>query len=143
MKLAPLRSHGAWGGADPLAGAAGPRRRADGARSRSSPARRSGRPGWSPFYRAIAAAGAPTCSRRPGLLASVGAGRVAGGPPGDVLALALGGRRAGLRVRPAPTIATSSGGRGTENWYSEELFARFRPYGSYGTWDGTDPLASG
>ena len=28
-----------------------------------------------------------------------------------------------------------------EGWYSEELFARFRPIAAYGAWGGEDPLA--
>jgi hypothetical protein len=138
VRLAPVRWHGAWGGRDPLAGAE------PGSLATEEPVavltraaihpRRLGR-----FYRAVPGPAAEL-EGRPGALASIGIGewpiaRQATFSIWRTLAemtdYAYGGRD--HREVVARTRA--------EGWYGEELFARFRPYGGQGTWDGADPLA--
>jgi hypothetical protein len=138
VRLAPLRWHGAWGAADPFAGAlpADP--------STDSP--------WAILTRAtirprrvrafLRAAGpiAAQLARRPGLIAAIGLGEApfifqatfslwASLPDAQTFAY----REATHTDAIYRTRA--------EGWYSEELFARFRPLASYGSWDGLDPLA--
>ena len=142
VRLAPLRAHGAWGGTNPLAvpGTTGTVTAASRAvailtRATIRPAK------LVPFYRAI---GPPAreLGTAPGLLASVGAGE---------WPLA---RQATFSLWRSEADARAYAYQGAEHrhvihrtraerWYAEELFARFRPYGSSGTWDGKDPLASG
>ena len=142
VKLAPLRSHGAWGGADPVPGpAAGqtPSRSDHPVAVLTRATIRARR--LRAFYGAI---GPPAAElvQAPGLLASVGAGEW---PVARQATFSLWRTDADAQAyayRPGAHREVIRRTR-AERWYAEELFARFRPYGSTGTWDGADPLANG
>ena len=152
VRLEPGRSHGAWGGENPFGagpGAASPvHRPASGPRAAPAPdgpaailTRATIRPRrLRAFYGAIASP-ANDLSRQPGRLASVGIGEWPVARQATFsLWRSLADARAYAYRRPdhREVIRRTR----AERWYSEELFARFRPYGSEGTWNGTDPLAA-
>jgi len=143
VKLAVLRAQGAWGGANPLEDAGGPG--AEGATpgasarvailTRAAVRARSLRA----FYAAIESP-AVDLAGQPGLLASVGMGEWPVARQATFsLWRTLGDAREYAYGRPDHREVVRR--TRAERWYAEELFARFRPFGSSGAWNGQDPLA--
>jgi hypothetical protein len=135
--MRPVRWHGLWGGRDPFAGMAPVPAPEAGpwivlTRATIRPTR------LRAFLQAVPAV-AQHLLRQPELLNSVGVGEA---PLLYQATFSL------WRTLPAVTAFAYASAphrdvvRRTcrEEWYSEELFARLRPFASYGTWDGIDPL---
>jgi len=138
VRLRSRGGHGAWRGVQVMSGME-PARSTDGpvALITRADVRRDA---WKRF----AAVGRPVNDellRAPGLLAVVGVGEA---PVGRQATFSL-WRSLDDALTFADTMpAHRDVVRRTrvEQWYGEELFARFEPYGSQGLWDGRDPLSA-
>jgi hypothetical protein len=140
VRLAPLAHHGRWGGADPLAGAGGPTiADPDGpvaVLTRATiPVRH-----WRAFHASVPPVEAWMHRHGDDLLAATGIGEW---PVGTLATFSLWRSAAAVEAfayadGPHADVVRTTRERG---WFAEELFARFRPYGAVGTWDGMAPLA--
>jgi hypothetical protein len=141
VRLKPLSWHGAWGGADPLAGVAPAPPLVPGEGPLAILTRATIRPWRVAAFRAAARRVNAELAWRPGLLAAIGLGE---GPLFFQATFSLWASPQAVRgfAYAGPEHLAAMRRKTSELWYSEELFARFRPIASYGTWEGSDPLRS-
>ena len=138
VRLEPLGARGSWRGDRPLP--PGERVATDGPVAVLTRARVRVR-SWPAFYRSVPAVEA-ALHAAPGVLAVVGVGEA---PVGLQATFSLWRSTAAMEAfaaAPGPHRDVARRAR-AEGWFAEDLFARFRPYASTGTWDGRDPLRAG
>lgn len=136
VRLRGLGGHGEWKGVDPLDGLASGTADGPVAIVTRATVRRGS---WKAFGRASEVVNAELHTA-PGLIEVVGIGET---PVGSLATFSLWESVAAARsfAYTMPDHVEVVRRTRAEDWYSEELFARFEPYGSSGTWDGRDPLA--
>jgi hypothetical protein len=137
VRLRSIGGHGTWKGFDPLTGldagvADGPVAIITRANVR--------RGSWRAFGAASEVVDAEL-HRAPGLVDVVGIGET---PVGALATFSLWESLAAARsfAYSMPDHVEVVRRTRAERWYSEEMFARFEPYASSGTWNGRDPLAA-
>jgi heme-degrading monooxygenase HmoA len=139
VRLQPISSHGTWGGANPFAGAAPVAPLAADEGPLAILTRATIRPLRVRAFRDTARQVSAELARRPGLLAAIGLGEV---PLFSQATFSVWASPRAVRgfAYNGPEHITAMRRKDSEDWYSEELFARFRPIAAYGSWDGVNPL---
>lgn len=136
VRLRSVGGHGRWRGVDPLEGVEEGRRDRAVAIITRADVRRSA---WKVFGAASNVVDAELHTA-PGLIDVVGIGEA---PVGRLATFSLWESLGAARhfAYSMPDHVDIVRRTRDEDWYSEELFARFEPFGSTGTWNGRDPLA--
>jgi heme-degrading monooxygenase HmoA len=141
VRLRPISWHGTWSGVNPFAGAEPAAPLAPDAGPLAILTRATIRPLRVRAFRAAARQVNAELAQHPGLLAAIGLGEV---PLFTQATFSLWASQRAVRgfAYSGPEHIAAMRRKESESWYSEELFARFQPVASYGTWDGVNPLTN-
>jgi hypothetical protein len=141
VRLQPISWHGTWGGANPFAGITPAAPLAADQGPLAILTRATIRPLRVGAFRATARQVDAELAQRPGLLAAIGLGEL---PLFSQATFSLWASPRAVRgfAYNGPEHIAAMRRKDSEDWYSEELFARFQPIAAYGTWGGVNPLAN-